>query len=102
MPTRYEWKEIYDNCTWTWTTQNEVKGYKVTSKKSGYTNKSIFLPAAGIGVGSLLSGNDSDGYYWSSTVYDDKSAYTLDIDSDDVDTYFSSSFFGCSIRPVLE
>ena len=47
MPTDAEMTELREQCTWTWTTQNGVYGYKVTSKKSGYTNKSIFLPAAG-------------------------------------------------------
>ena len=44
MPTRAEQDELHDNCIWTWTTQNGVNGYKVTSKTNG---KSIFLPAAG-------------------------------------------------------
>jgi hypothetical protein len=36
---------LADNCTWTW--DDTKKGYKLTSKVSGYTSKSIFLPAAG-------------------------------------------------------
>lgn len=102
MPTKSEFEELINNCKVVWTTVNGVNGRLFTSEKPGYEGKSIFLPAAGIGVGSLLSSDGSDGYYWSSTVYDDNRAYSLDIDSDDVDTHFSSRFFGCSIRPVLD
>jgi hypothetical protein len=47
IPTKTELEELVNNCTWTWTTQNGVDGYQVTSNKSGYTDRSIFLPAAG-------------------------------------------------------
>ncbi len=41
MPTETECEELLDNCTWKWTTQNGVKGYKVI----GTNGNSIFLPA---------------------------------------------------------
>lgn len=68
MPTDAELTELREQCTWTWTTQNGVYGYKVTSKKSGYTNKSIFLPAAGYRNDSSLSGAGSNSRYWSSSL----------------------------------
>ena len=71
MPTDAELTELREQCTWTWTTQNGVYGYKVTSKKSGYANKSIFLPAADFRDGSSLDGAGSYGYYWSSSLYTD-------------------------------
>ena len=70
MPTEAEWTELCDNCTWTWTTQNGVKGYKVTSKKNG---NSIFLPAAGAREGTSLFGKGFYGYYFSSTLFPDLS-----------------------------
>ena len=68
MPTKAEQDELRSssNCTWTWTTQNEVKGYKVTSKKNG---NSIFLPAAGYRIDDNLLNAGSYGYYWSSSLY---------------------------------
>lgn len=74
MPTKDEWQELNDNCTWTW--QNNynssgVAGYLVTSKKSGYTDKSIFLPAAGYYEGTSLDYQGFEGHYWSSSVYSD-------------------------------
>ena len=69
MPTSAEMQELLDNCTWTWTTQNEVSGYMITSTVEGYTDKSIFIPAAGYkdNTGTLYSKNE-DGYYWSNSL----------------------------------
>ena len=44
MPTVEEQQELLNNCTWTWTTQNGVNGYLVTSKKNG---NSFFLACSG-------------------------------------------------------
>ena len=65
MPTLDEIMELKLNCTSAWTTQNGVKGLKVTSKKNG---NSIFLPAAGDRVDDDLNYAGSSGYYWSSTL----------------------------------
>ncbi len=67
MPTHVEVYELKNtnNCTWEWTTQNGVNGYRVTSKING---NSIFLPAAGYRGNSINSSyRDSHGYYWSSS-----------------------------------
>ena len=76
MPTHDEIKELLntDNCTWEWqaagnTAFGGVAGYKVTSKKSGYTDKYIFLPAAGYRDGSSLYRAGEWGYCWSATLY---------------------------------
>ena len=64
MPTTAEQQELINNCTWDWTTQNGVKGHKVT----GPNGNSIFLPAAGyVNEGALLNAG-SYGYYWSSSL----------------------------------
>ena len=47
MPTKAEWEELYNNCTFTWTRINGVQGCLVTSNKEGFADRSIFLPAAG-------------------------------------------------------
>ena len=67
MPTHAEWTELRNNCTWTWTTQNGVNGYQVTSKAN---SNSIFLPAAGDRYGTSLSDAGSDGYYSSASLND--------------------------------
>lgn len=70
MPTISEWDELLNpsNCKWEWIIVNGIKGYKVTSKKAGYTNSSIFLPAAG-GCGYLyFSMLGESARYWASTM----------------------------------
>ena len=102
MPTKEEQDELRENCTWEWTTENGVNGYRVTSNKAGYTNKSIFLPAAGIRGGSSLDNAGSYGYYWSSSLSTDNPyyAYGLRFNSDYVDRLSYYRFCGQSVRPV--
>lgn len=102
MPTEDEFTELLNNCTWTWTTLNGVNGYRVTSNKSGYTDRSIFLPAAGCRDDSGLDDVGSCGYYWSSSLYTDYPNYAWDV-------FFDSGYhiagdgsraLGISVRPV--
>ena len=106
MPTYAEWKELRNtsNCSWTWTTINGVNGYKVQSKKSGYTDNWIFLPAAGYRLDTILYYVGSDGGYWSSSLYTVYScdAWQVFFRSDDVGKYVDLRFCGLSVRPVSE
>ena len=77
MPTKDECQELIDNCTITWTTQDGVYGMKFTSKKSGYTDNSIFIPASGYYSDTSLGGDGSNGRYWSSTRYSTGAAWYL-------------------------
>ncbi|MBR3608718.1 MAG: hypothetical protein IKL50_02390, partial [Bacteroidales bacterium] len=65
MPTEEEIEELVNNCTWEWTTQNQVVGYKVTSKEN---SNYIFLPMAGRQTETGVEGNGVEGYYSSSSV----------------------------------
>ena len=100
MPTYDELKELKNQCTWTWTTQNGVNGYKVT----GPSGASIFLPAAGWLNGSSLDDAGSDGNCWSSTpsyiLYG--RAYGLLFDSVFQDVDYGFRRYGFSVRPVVE
>ena len=120
MPTQSEIDELLndENCTWTWTTQNGVNGYKVTSKKAGYEGASIFLPAAGYLTDTSLGNAGSYGYYWSSSVdtslhYVGSSSWTSS--KSEYQPYYARDFrfgsnsrssgvleryYGISIRPV--
>ena len=101
MPTTAEQDELRNNCTWTSTTQNGVKGYKVTSKKNG---NSIFLPAAGYRNNDYLSSAGDNGNYWSSSLDSGSSgrAYDLRFNSGFVYWSLSSRSLGHSVRPVCE
>ena len=101
MPTVAEMWELINNCTWTWTTQNGVNGYKVTSKvNSNY----IFLPAAGYRYGSSLDLAGSFGSYWSSTPSESNGyhAYRLYFYSDVQNMFIDYRYRAQSVRPVLE
>ena len=99
MPTITEQNELREHCTWTWTTQNGVNGYKVTSNKNG---NSIFLPAAGYRLDSSLSDAGSNGYCWSSSIYTygTSFAYYLYFYSSNVGRNGQYRRYGLSVRPV--
>ena len=107
MPTKAEQDELQDSCTWTWydsgnTEFNGVVGYKVTSKIEGYTDRSIFLPAAGYRSGTDLVNFGSDGFYWSSSLYTNSpyNAYDLYVGRGYSDWRDDNRFTGRSVRPV--
>ena len=100
MPTDAEMTELRTNCTWTWTTENGVNGYKVTSKSNG---NSIFLPAAGYRVNSDLSNAGSRGIYWSSSLYTDLiCAWNVRFDSSRVQSISNNRYCGHSVRAVYQ
>lgn len=104
MPTEAEWMELVENCSWTWTTINGINGYQVKSKKPGYTENWIFLPAAGCRYGGKLNYVGSNGNYWSSSLYTDDSslAYRVSFYSSSVGRYDGRRYYGRSVRPVTE
>ena len=67
MPTEEELLELINTnyCSWTNTTLNGIKGFRVTSKING---NSIFLPAAGYYENSDLKDLGTEGYYWSASL----------------------------------
>lgn len=98
MPTFDERKELSSQCTWTWTTQNGTKGYKVT----GPNGKSIFLPAAGYRYDSYLFSAGSGGHYWSASLYaSNPSAWYLEFKSSGYYTYYEDRYYGLTVRAVV-
>ena len=98
MPTYDELNELKTMCTWTWTTQNSVDGYKVV----GSNGNSIFLPAAGYRNDSSLYGAGSYGFYWSSSLYTSYPTYGwyLGFSSSNFYMYDSYRYYGRSVRAV--
>ena len=100
IPTDIEMTELCEKCTWYWTTQNGMEGYKVTSKKN---SNSIFLPAAGYhnSENNLVSVGSS-GYYWTSvcSTTNQSSAYRLRFLSNVFGVDINNRCHGMSIRPV--
>ncbi len=107
IPTDAEWTELREQCTWEWTSNYNgtgIAGRIVTSKKTGYTDKSIFLPAAGRRYGTNLDNAGSYGFYWSSFLDTDRprGAWNVYFGSDYVGRGGDSRYCGQSVRPVSE
>lgn len=104
MPTKAEYDELINNCQCDWVTYNGVSGRKFTSKIAGYTDKWIFLPAAGYRSYDSLLYVGSYGGYWSSSLDTDYPAYAcyLYFVSEEMYTCYGSRCYGQSVRPVCE
>ena len=102
LPTKEELRELENNCTWERTTQNGVKGCKVTGPNGNH----IFLPAAGRCVGSSSDNDVNHCYYWSSTPYDfcdnGLADYLCFYYGDELVSLASIRGDGQSVRPVSE
>ena len=93
IPTLEEWTELRRNCTWTADSINGVKVFKGTSNIPGYTDRSIFLPAAD---------------YWTSSLYElaplDALGIPIHIQEDDMALLMLDLVIererGVSVRPV--
>ena len=105
MPTYDDWDNLLNGCSWTWTRNfhgTGISGYIITSRRSGYTDKSIFLPAAGYLSGEVQCG--PGGYYWAASLdsnNSDKAHFFLfDSSFRDRGTYLRD--YGMSVRPVSD
>lgn len=99
MPSVEQLRELKENTTLEWTTQNGKHGRLFTSNING---NSIFLPAAGSRVGTDLILEDVNGNYWSRTLYDtfgDDARY-FGFNSGGIDFGYEMRCAGKSIRPV--
>lgn len=102
IPTKAEFLELNDSdyTTSTYTTRNDVKGYLITSNTNG---NSIFIPAAGYYLGTVLS---EVGYcvYWSSTLSSKKNtyAYRFYCRQNDIRSNICDRSRGRSVRPVFK
>ncbi|MCQ2606016.1 MAG: energy transducer TonB [Bacteroidales bacterium] len=98
IPTKNEWMELFEKCSWQRTIIHGVKGYKVVSSNGN----SIFLPLAGRMVESNLYNEGILGYYWSSTAgyspYND--AFSIHLSAYNNTERYESCYMGLSIRPV--
>lgn len=110
MPTKAEIAELRQKCIWTYTNQNGVDGFLVTSDVDGYRDRSIFLPIAGFRNDSDLLNVGIQGYYWSSTLsardggdkrgpFDGNCLYLSSVGHESYDCYRN---FGFSVRPVCK
>ena len=98
MPSLAQIRELLNNTTSTWTTENGVYGRKFT----GPNGNTMFLPAAGRRWDSDFSFAGSDGVYRSSTLYEGgplNACYLVFTSGDALWGYYNR-YCGQSVRPV--
>ena len=99
MPTKEDWDELKEHCTWYWRTENGVDGRLVTGKNGN----SIFLPAAGIRLHAYISNVNWVGYYLSSSLPSNAplTMWNVILDYDKVFIgYGYERYKGLTVRPV--
>ena len=101
VPTKDQFTELLNECTWTWTTRNNINGYTVT----GSNNNSIFLPITNV-IWETEGQDEDGGYYWTNQLYrqvtlDEETAHILHIDSNRKNLGMVTRAAGCVIRPVI-
>ena len=102
IPTNAEFQELFKYTTKEWTQVNGVNGYKFTSKKEGFQNNSIFIPAAGYRSDGSVGNVGSSGGVWSSSLYtsDHNYAWYLGFNSSNCTMGNSNRCYGRSVRGV--
>ena len=105
MPTKTEFEELINECSWIWVNGINVNGFKVFSKKRGYTDNYIFLPAGGGINFTYKTEIGSNGQYWTRNLapsdnFGASFAFLLNFYSWGQGVIESDRYNGCNIRPV--
>ena len=100
MPTREQFQELMDNCTYTYTNQKGVNGLLFTAANGA----TLFFPAAGRFGESQIYYGGYIGYYWGSSLNEDTPcrASSLYFDSGKTLLNYGDLFHGFQIRAVLK
>ena len=102
MPTKEEIEELIDNCTWSESIQNGVKGYVVTSK---HTGNSIFFPYSGYfnhDNSATLQGEKTLFFTWSAEHSDNTRGYDIHNRDGAILLEQNTRRCGFPIRPVYD
>ena len=98
IPTKKDFEELFDYCTFKQVRKDGVRGYLVVSKKN---DNQIFLPAAGYYFNCRLYNAGYDWHYWSATPLNDLSALCFYSEKDQSFMLFPlGRDVGRNIRPV--
>lgn len=101
MPSKSEFEELVNKCTWKWTTVSGTNGYKIT----GINGMSIFLPANGSYFATEKGAKAGVwGEYWTGTFKNTTDfyshAYALTFTQSKKNIDGESRYVGLAIRPV--
>ena len=100
-PTYNELLELINKCSWQWTLQDGVAGYRVT----GPSGRSIFLPAVGLYKGMIPEQVGTAGFYLTTTSKPQVPGDAMQVDfySDGRIWHFGTGgYIGMAVRPVCE
>ncbi|MCQ2189324.1 MAG: hypothetical protein MJZ00_05375 [Paludibacteraceae bacterium] len=99
IPTESQWKELIENCTWTYTSNYNESGAKGYIGKSNQNGNTIFFPITG--TTEELSIN-SNLYYWSSSLNtDDYLTAMMMVYTDKMELVSGNRYAGRCVRPVV-
>ena len=101
MPSSVQQQELYSECSWEWTSMNNVNGYMVT----GPNGNTLFLPAAGCYEGSSLISEGGNSEYWSRSLRVNLAIYSFTLHLyggyyGNVNLYEETRERGLSVRAV--
>lgn len=102
MPLSSEFKELCEECDWSWRSNYQgTSGFLIT----GSNGNTIFFPASGYRYNGNLDRHGTYGYYWTRSLYSNYpcSAYSLNFNGDGIhptNTYYR--YRGFPVRPVVE
>lgn len=105
MPTAEEWQELFANCRMEFTKLNGIDGVLFTSMVKGFTEQSIFLPAAGSSDSNW--NKTCRGEYWSSSTHPDFKSNCVSYlwfypEKEEIGWTATARSKGLSIRPVAD
>ncbi len=103
MPTELESQELFEHCTWEWTTLNGVDGSMVI----GPNGNAIFFPAVGYRYKTSSPQIGYLGCYWSATPRFDtycESAFSFSISNTFPQAHgvYEQRCLGCPVRPIYD
>lgn len=98
MPTEAEWRELVENCSWSYSNPLGMDGMYARSNVPGYEDAEIFFPFAGKKDGTELTNFWSNGYYWTSSLSPFFSLGCIGVPTPDIG--YLERYIGLQIRPV--
>ena len=103
MPTKEQQQELYSQCSWIQARSYNGNGYVYGYLVTGPNGNSLFLPAGGYRIMSILSDTGSHGSFWSRALDSNREACILYFNSTNYkDNHFGngSRHYGRSVRAV--
>jgi len=104
LPDAAELDSLLRLCEWTPDTVNGKPGFRVSGKREGYRQNSIFLPHTGAVDGMSLYHPEKNGYYWSRNILTG-SAFNNGIgmltNKENLTTTYYFRYIAQAIRPVF-